>query len=92
MMTEESKKVFEQGKQRLQQRKQRAATSLDVHPPLPDEMHIIHELYLKSKRAEEANELALLHSNSPSVAIKEEKSVWMKSLVFKNSQLMHLQV
>ena len=92
MMTEESKKVFEKGKQRLQQRKLRAATSLDVHPPLPEEMHIIHDLYLKSKLVQEANEFALLHATLPSDSTLEGKFVWMKSLVFKNSQIMHIQV
>ena len=97
MLTEESQKVMERGKQRLQQRKQRAATSLDFHPPLPQEMNIIHQLYLSSKQIQEANELAFLHDALPtptevSSEVTGEKLVWMKSLVFKNAQLMHAQV
>lgn len=60
---EEAKSIFEQGKQRLDTRKKRAATSLELLPPRAEEISLIHELYLASKKIREINELATIRRN-----------------------------
>jgi hypothetical protein len=71
-------------------------------------MTLIHELYLKSKRIHELNDIPTIvsrdtPSSSPVLAIpssakellptaQSERFVWMKSMVFKNTEFMHMQV
>jgi hypothetical protein len=89
----QAKRVFELGKRHLEQRKRNAATSLSLLPPLPQEMSLIHELYLRSKRMKEFNEISRLSAaNGLSTVEEQGKSVWMKNLVFKNTEFMHMQV
>ncbi len=71
------------GKERSIVRKHEAANSLDFKPPRPEEIDLIHRLYLQSKQRE--------HSTDKSDA-SEVKNIWMKDTVFKNTQFMHLQV
>jgi hypothetical protein len=44
----------------LELRKQRAASSLSLLPPFPEEIGIIHDLYLKAQKIRAVNELAQL--------------------------------
>lgn len=46
------KKVFAEGENRSQQRKQRSAVSLDHIPPSADEITLIHTLHQRSKQIE----------------------------------------
>ena len=44
----QAREKFEQGKERVVVRKQRALSSLSLTPPLPEEISLIHSLYLES--------------------------------------------
>ncbi len=82
---------FRLGHDRSIERKRRAANSLQFKPPLPEEIHLVHQLYLQSKQKTEK-----MLSGSPSSNVAEEgavkEHVWMKNTVFKNTHFMHLQV
>jgi hypothetical protein len=65
-----------------------------IQPPRPEEMAVIHALYLQSKRIQNINEYAnranaATPQQSPSTACSY---MWMKETVFKNTQFMHIQV
>lgn len=48
LANEESERRYEIGAERARTRRARAAQSLSVSPPKPDEVHLIHNLYLQS--------------------------------------------
>jgi hypothetical protein len=81
-MPSKAKRAFDKGKQRLELRKQRAASSLSLLPPFPEEIGIIHDLYLKAQKIREVNELAQLQllnqqisSSSSSVAVSSSSGL-----------------
>jgi hypothetical protein len=52
----QAKRRYENGASRVRSRKARAATSLAVTPPKPEEIHIIHHLYLDTLRLQAEKE------------------------------------
>jgi hypothetical protein len=86
---EAAKKRFQLGHDRSVVRKVRAANSLAFKPPLPDEINLIHQLYLTSKL-----KLAQVEEGTVPVgrASGDQRHVMTKHTKFSNTQYMHLQV
>lgn len=81
------------GKQRVEERRRRSANSLSVASPKPDEIDLIHSLYLRSKRLEQKQSNRIINDTKT----KEEDMkdlqdiIWMHDTAFSNTVLMHLQ-
>ena len=99
--------AFEAGLRHVEHRKQKAAEALFVKPPRPEEMSVVHSLYLQSKHVQSINEYALRRVSPVSEGradlvidsdilgsdkLSRGVYLWMHQTVFRNSQFMHLQV
>lgn len=82
----ESEAAFKLSEKRTLARKKRAQASLEVSPPLPEEISILHNLHLKFKTLENANHLSSQAGQSQLTTYKK-----MRSTTFKNTILMYPQ-
>lgn len=58
ILTLQARAVFEKGQKNVEIRKQKAAKDLAIQPPHPDEMNVVHALFLLSKHIADVNEYA----------------------------------
>jgi acyl-coenzyme A thioesterase 9 len=95
-----SQEQFRQGQERGARRRERAKESLTLTPPKPDEITIIHSLYLDSfKRlklrdrfiSQGGKEIVNNNEDANDLVKEEVESKWMEHSVIKNTLIMHAQ-
>ena len=105
---EASKDRFEMGKNNVLMRQKRAAASLSLTPPKPEEIDIIHSLFLQSKQFKLQKDLIIqsfstTHNdkqlkgsndiiNNNNNELNAKRFEWMKNTICKSVQIMFPQV
>jgi acyl-coenzyme A thioesterase 9 len=79
--TEDDKLREESAKERVARRKQQTSVSLSLKPPLPSEVELMHNLYLKSSEVMQSTE-------SSSLSSIPRNYKWMRDTCLKNTLFM----
>ena len=87
----EIKQRFEAGRMRVQQRKERSTHSLSISAPSPEEVEVMHKLFIESNGLK-AQKDKILSGRIDSVdGFGRSRFKWMKNTVYKTVLLMHPQ-